>query len=704
MKINSELFNLIKQNKWEEFIKKCDDTIDYNIKDEQGNFLIQYIILYNKIDILEQLLKFNIKLDFIDNEGRTILYLCIKYNYLEIIKLLVTKTNNTIGIPIVNIVDIYNNYPIHYTIFFKNFEIFKYLIDICNIYVFDKQKNSLYHYLIKYKDINFFNTFILKKVNINIQNINYETPLISASIYNLTDFIISILDQTPNVNIKEKNNKSTALMIISYYGNIEIFNKILELKPDINIQNLSGDTSLHIAIKENNFEIIDLLILKDINFDLINIDGYTALHLILNQIKNNINIENYNIKKFLKKTNLNIQDNNGETCWHLIVQLKLYKKYSKILKRKYNNIYILNKNNKTPLDICIMKDQKKLLNIIVSSFLYIIKKKKKWIFKWQNKCSNNTYNDKKCLHLINNYIIKNKISIPLQKKKYNIDILLSKKKQYTFFTGITLDVITSYIYILKKYSFLQTSITTNFISNPEVNDYYKKIGLIRNLDGEFLNFEILWSYHKLILPTNLKNIINDFIENNKLVLAIPIGIELDIACHANLIIIDKRFKTIERFEPNGSEEPNDYHYNNIILDFSLKSYFENYFNDYEYLEPLDFLPVISLQSLESYESKNHKRIGDPGGFCVVWCVWYLEQRLKYIVHPKKLIAKLIINIKIKNISFKNLIRSFSNEILIIRDNILNELNIDINDIINNNINRSQILNINQLILDQIQSI
>ena len=45
----------------------------------------------------------------------------------------------------------------------------------------------------------------------------------------------------------------------------------------------------------------------------------------------NINIENYDIEKFLKRTNLNIQDNNGETCWHLIIKLNIYDKYYNIL-------------------------------------------------------------------------------------------------------------------------------------------------------------------------------------------------------------------------------------------------------------------------------------------------------------------------------------------------------------------------------------
>jgi hypothetical protein len=151
-----------------------------------------------------------------------------------------------------------------------------------------------------------------------------------------------------------------------------------------------------------------------------------------------------------------------------------------------------------------------------------------------------------------------------------------------------------------------------------------------------------------------------------------------------------------------SIEPIGFNYNKNLLDFKIKIYLEKFFPDYEYLEPQDFLPNIGFQSLEMIENKKMKKIGDPGGFCVGWCLWYLEQRIKFKVHPKFLALKLIIKIKSKNISFKNLIRSYVNELLNQgRDPILHELNIDINDIINENIDEIQIKNLEKLITAEI---
>jgi hypothetical protein len=85
--------------------------------------------------------------------------------------------------------------------------------------------------------------------------------------------------------------------------------------------------------------------------------------------------------------------------------------------------------------------------------------------------------------------------------------------------------------------------------------------------------------------------------------------------------------------------------------------------------------------------------------------YILDQRLKYsLIDPRKLTHKLIIFIKSKNISFKNLIRTYINNLLDTRNNILNELNIDINDIINDNITYKQIIDIQDKIKNEINSI
>lgn len=723
MEENNNLFIYIKNQKWDLFEKNLNPTLDLNIKDEHFNYLIQYIILYNNIPILKKLLEYDIKLDWLDNEGRSILYLPIKYGYIDIIKVLLEADNKNVGLTILNIKDVYNNFPIHYTLFFKNLEIFNLLISKTNFYIFDKNKNSLLHLITKNKNIEFINKLLVNnlltskdKFNINLTNNNNETALHIASIYDLNNFIELLVDLKCEINIREKAGGLTPIMLCILNGNnsgVDIFMK-RKNELDLNIQDYEGNTCLHLAIIDNNYEVIAKIINLDIslNLNICNLDGNTALHIILSKIfYDNINISNYNIEYFLTNTNLNIQNNDGETCWHYIIVTKLYRTYVYVLSNKKNNLFILDKKNKTPYEILTSKNKQEdieiVLQILVTSYLNLLKNKDSeiWTIDWEKICAKPDTNQDKCYKQIKKHIVDNKASIPIKKKYYCLNIDDPKKNITTSFTGIILDIITCYIVLQKHYVNLLTSITPDFIINQNVEQYYKKLGITKELSGDYLNFELFWIFQRELWPTNIENSLNMFIKSDKHIFAIPIGIDLENGSHANVIIIDKEFKTIERFEPNGGVEPIGFNYNKNLLDFKIKIYLEKIFPDYEYLEPQDFLPNIGFQSLEMIENKKMKKIGDPGGFCVGWCLWYLEQRIKFKVHPKFLALKLIIKIKSKNISFKNLIRSYVNDLLSQgRDPILEELNIDINDIINENIDETQMKNLEKLITAEISKL
>jgi hypothetical protein len=73
-------------------------------------------------------------------------------------------------------------------------------------------------------------------------------------------------------------------------------------------------------------------------------------------------------------------------------------------------------------------------------------------------------------------------------------------------------------------------------------------------------------------------------------------------------------------------------------------------------------------------------------------------RLKYPdITRNKLILKIIKNIRIKSLSFKNLIRTYSLNITQIRDKILKKEKLDINHWINGLYNENQLKSINDMI-------
>ena len=232
--------------------------------------------------------------------------------------------------------------------------------------------------------------------------------------------------------------------------------------------------------------------------------------------------------------------------------------------------------------------------------------------------------------------------------------------------------------MLKEYN-ISTSISKNFYINDEIKNHYLDFKNIK-LNNDFLNFEIIWDGQKIFYPNNLEEQIDKFkIDKNKNFFVIPIGIELDNNAHANILIYDKQNNSMERFEPHGNTYPRNFNYFPNRLDNLLKNHFSYIFSKLNYVNIKDILPKIGFQTLELLEHSKNKQIGDPGGFCAVWCIWYTFNRIKYKeIKNTKLANKLIQKFTMNNISFKNIIRNFSKEIIFIRDQILikSELNID----------------------------
>ncbi|AYV78955.1 MAG: ankyrin repeat protein, partial [Edafosvirus sp.] len=504
------------------------------------------------------------------------------------------------------------------------------------------------------------------------------------------------------------------------------------------------NTPLHYCISENNFESIVLLtssrIVKNIiNYNLYNIDGKIPLILALE-------IAPYNLTDFLdlllNGSNINIQDDNGYTCLHYICAKNLWKEYSNILKKKKLNILVKNKLGERPVDLVDKNDHDTFINLVIDSYIYTLRNTGEiWKKEWENMCKNELFIEKmdettkinisketninlkemtkgeedvcrqiiriKLLKLINELVENNcnERSYPIKKEAICIKIHEGKRLDICTFTGTTLDVLVGLIYLLKTHPDACSTLTKNFSANKDLCRFYKSIGIIMNTRCEFLNFEIVWIHQKLYLIENFSEHFKKCLSNNnKKFIIIPLGIEMRQGSHANYLIYDKTLNEIERFEPHGSNAPFGLNYNANLLDDILETKFQNIDTNIKYIKPKDYLPKIGLQLLDINESKK-KQIGDPGGFCALWSIWYVDMRLTYSNIPRnKLIANMIKTIKYNNISFKNLIRNYSKEILEIRDNILVNANLNINDWLNDQYSDDQVNKVLEEITKQINQL
>jgi len=698
-----EIFNLIKNNDFDEIytLIKNKKIKNFDIKDENYNYFIQYIINYNQIKIFNLILELiksntaNIRLDIFDTDGRSLLYNCVKFNYFEMCKLLIEYNKTTIGISIIDIKDKLGYTSLQYAIIFNNSEIFKLLLNNgANPYTIAKDGNNAYILCLMYNRKDILDFLLNYKKFIDFKTSNGETILQIATNYQNNDIINMLFNLNINLN-NMSNDFGIAIIHQSIIlNNFELFKKLLGKNVDINLSDFHGNTPLHYIIIDNHFNYLELLLeKKNINYNLSDINGNIPLHILLDKnidFKENI----INIKKIIIESDLNIQNNQGITCLMKIVSNNLLELFYDILIIKPLNFYIEDNNFKH------IKITDIVLNLLVESYYNQIKiDKNELLLDWEKWCSIDLFeklktlvDDKKgIIGKTSEEICKNKIKDVIKKErrtlpaKSNFNLILDNGifTNFCYYTGSPIDILFGLILLNKDFKNKGLSVILDYplTINTLLETYYQKLSLDYPYKLDFSNIEIVWCYQKIFFPSYFDDIITNKIKDNKYIV-IPIGIITSIGSHANIIFWDIKNKTIERFEPNGSNFPAGYNYNPLLLDTLLENKFKQIDQDIIYYPPFKFLPNVGFQKIESSEMLKCK-IGDPNGFCGVWCIWWVYQRMLNIDNNKLTLENtaenLIKYIKFDNISFKSVIRNFSKKITEIRDQYLKKYLIDIND-------------------------
>lgn len=710
---NDLIFDLIKSQKFTEIEKliTTNKMTNFDIRDNNYNYFIQYLITYNQLSILKLILNkkdIDIRLDIVDTDGRSILYNCIKFNYMEIIDMLLAFNKNNIGISIIDIKDKMSLTALHYSIMFNNFDAFKKLLEYnADPYISSNDGNSFILCMIWKRD-KFIEYLIEKKYRLNFLTKNGETLLQSAVIWKKQNIIDTIMKTPNNINLNNTTHDFglTLLHHSILFDNIDLFNNLLEKDVDMNIADFQGMTCLHYIFNEKRTNFIEPFFnkYKDTRlFNISNINGMVPLHILL---ESDMVIPENIMTRILVETDLNLQDNDGKTCFIKMIENNMIKKYRDILVIKPLNFFIEDINNTKHN----LTDE--ILDILVESYYNMIKiNTTNLIVEWEQWCSNpdkykkiiidklkksTKMNEAEsiCKMTVRDVIVKEHRSLPsMQNMKLNFDNGIFTNT--CFYTGFPIDILFGLLLLYNTFKNNQLKVVLDFplTINEPLESYYKKIGMDYKYNMDFSNIEILWSYQKIFYPTYFDNLIEKQMKDSKYIV-IPIGIETSVGSHANILFWDIDKKTIERFEPNGSNYPMGLNYNPTLLDTLIESKFKQFDDTITYLPPYKFLPPIGFQLLESLETDRCKKIGDPNGFCGVWCIWWVYQRMinimNYNLQLNNIADEMIRYIKYDNMSFKTIIRNFSKKITELRDMHLKKINIDINDWVVGNYNEDQL--------------
>ena len=724
-------------------------NIRIDIVDDSSRSILYNIIKFSYIDMLIIILEKNkisigkSILELKDKEGNIPLFYAIKFFNIQSVEIILKYTSNFY------IKNSEGDNALHIAIKSQNIELFNIIINLINDF---KSRNnfgeSYLHLIIKFKCYSMLEIFV-KKYHTNslfvqmLNNVEYK--------YNFTilHYISISIDYTSleilfNYNLLkliDGNIQDNSGNIFYHY----FINNIINI-PKLSIELINNIINMNELIKNIIF-----------NINLYNIDGNTPAHIFFSNINffsnNKLNIL---INWISDKVNLNIQNFIGESVFYLVVKNNFWKQIYNILINKKIDIFIISENSNTVFDYIEKNDFDKFIKMITQSYLFQlsnIDSSIKWLDYWDNRCKkkvklselNETElellkslsigvienNDNICEKIIENKLIKSINSFIENKNLIDLTSYPTSTKFIKLisnypnviistFSGSTIDVFCGLIYLSEKFNiskkkYVQTSIlffenSYNIIKcvNQTQNILTdKRNSNIENKICEINEFEILWINKNIFFPinnTNIKKILNNICTNityGYKWFIIPIGIEINSYSHANYLIFDIEKKQVERFEPHGSFPPIGLNYDADLLDSILIENINNYNLGFEYFRPKDYLPKIGFQIKEINELKSDY-IGDPNGFCALWCIWWADIRISNPEIPRnKLVSILHKELINGKFSYRKLIRDYSNYIIDIRDKFFIKANTNINEWINDTIPDKNIELLNSVIKESI---
>jgi len=700
-----EIINLINNN-----YKKLLNKENINKKYTDNNTILHYSVIYNNLNLLQDIIKqFGKKYLFIkNNNDETILHIASKNKLYNIIEYILDT-----DIKILDKQDINGNIGFHYLInngeklleLFNKYEknIMKNKIDLNNIS--NKEGPLILNFIHESKKINdIYFKLIEKLLKLKIDiNLPHNLPPLIFAVKTKKDYIVDLLLQQQKLDIDKPDiNNVSAIFYAVKTNNISILKKLIEYNANINYYDpMNNIQFINYVIKTKNDNMINIILDNNINCNIYDRELDLPINFILiNKFNNNI------VKKFLDKTkDLNYQNIYGETPLYYLLKNYDWKDFEDILEKKELNIYIQNKKNEQIIDIIKNKDE--FFELVIKSYLYYAKNNKDIKSEIIIKCYKENKLTETCIKEIRDLIEKEKSSIITKEEKINF--INSQISYNNRFNPMFIYLFILYIYIIKKYKnisipFISNIVVFKKVINNDKNFIKYKLNNWITLNNEYghkLKYMDIFWYDKKIYWVNpvFEKAVKNVYQKKRFMLISLIIIQKD-TNHQNFIIYDNKKNSIERFDPYGFINNE----NTLDLDNFLDKLFKKIIKNVKYISPKEFMNRIGFQNISEFEDKyENMKIGDPSGFCVAWCFWYLEMKLN---NPDldniKLINKSIKNIINTNKSFTEYIRDYANDLFIYIEKIFLQIKLVKNTIYNKMLSKEIMIKLyNEIIIPQI---
>jgi hypothetical protein len=521
--------------------------------------------------------------------------------------------------------------------------------------------------------VNYYNQKkIINKIQTNSEIINKVQT--SSKIINKIQTSIELIKKFINlypeqINYSNFQNK-TPIYYVGEENDIDMMKFLVNNKANLNhLSPLGYNNFCHNIMKKSDYKMVEYILDLDMNFNHIDSNNETP---IFNLLRNNIFVSNDKlpndvkkiqvqlISKLLEKTeNWNLQNIYGQTIIHLLTNRSDIKSFYDILSTKFFDPNLKNKVGTSAINILsqtligkkkseieVKQEIEDFKELLVDNYIKTLSETDSIDIPKEIKtdCEHYNSNDPKKKKTACWLTTMNSLSKPaftdIDKLSKNYRDIIYEDHQfahYNLYNARDYDIYYYYILLIQKHESLGVPLNNNFdekkssdlsfinpknISNIENLNYFQILVSNTVKHSSLYPLNIYWlNETNYMLPYNMVSSVKNGIDIGKKYIIIRINIIGQIL-HANILLIDTENNRIIRFEPQGGINKD----NMNILDDKIFEEFkkDDKFKSYKYFKPMDYEPINGLQSLSQETESMNIRKGDINGFCVAWCIWFVE--------------------------------------------------------------------------------
>lgn len=557
---------------------------------------------------------------------------------------------------------------------YGNYKMLSYLIKRYPDYIYNKNKLSenFLHYF-NPNDKNYLNLILKNQLDwgylFHMYSSEQNESISPLDLLFTLGKFKNIKEIISKIDFEYHNYKNTPtffnLLQNSNLRNREIISLLkIMIKKDKNLfsyVDFEGNNFLYPVVLDDNIDMLKYL--GRLNNENINlffnsytpINTYHIFRLAYNRgvASNNYRMANYILDKIINKHSFYETNKEGDNLIHFILKNRIINKKGNYdiesrLLGKYNNWEISNVEDKTPIDYLIKLDHQKYSKFLKGKKISRnFKKEKVSDSNWKKTISNLKTNDDN--------------NIKLEQNSYSHGNLFQAK-----FTDIAI----FFYEFEKEYKDLYIPRSNEKIDPPiySINLKYPD-NMLKDYNGFVWN--IIWNNkNAYFIHPNLNSTIN---KNKKkydyccclLSLRLP-----NDGLHASLIFYDFKKNIVERFDPYGNTKDLDKDMDQILEKELTKN------TNLKYYHPGKYFPVAGFQTISDENNVFNQKMGDFGGYCLAWCLWYIEHRIKNKkIDPQELIRKTLNKFRAMKLTPNEYIRNYANKINKKRVNWLERINI-----------------------------